>query len=86
MTPKEKYIKALKELLAAQKEVQASENNPFHLGMPSHLGLSEETFITDAQLSQLSTEVSQAANDNQKFTKLWNLGTEIALKAKEILL
>ena len=86
MSPKEKYVKALKEVFAAQKEVHAAENNPFNLGMPSHLGLSEETFITDAVLTQLSTEVSQAANDNQKFTKLWNLGTDILLKAKEILL
>jgi|TARA_B110000090_G_C13060915_1_gene323356 hypothetical protein len=86
MTPKEKYVKALTDLLAAQKEVQALESNPFNLGMPTHLGLTDETFITDAQLSQLSTVISQAANDNQKFAKIWNLGTDIALKAKAILL
>ena len=86
MTPKEKYIKALKELLEAQKEVQAEQNNPFNLGLPTHLGLSDETFISDEQLSQLSTIIGQATNDNQQFAKIWTLGTDIALKAKAIFL
>jgi hypothetical protein len=86
MTPKEKYVKALKELLEAQKEVQAEQDNPFNLGIPTHLGLSNESFITDEQLSQLSTVIGKATNDNQKFAKIWNLGTDIALKAKAIFL
>ena len=86
MTPKEKYVKALKELLEAQKEVQDEQNNPFNLGLPTHLGLSDETFITDAQLSELSIIIEQATNDNQKFAKIWNLGLDIALKAKAIFL
>ena len=86
MTPKEKYIKALKELLEAQKEVQAEQDNPFNLGLPTHLGLPNETFITEDQLSQLSTIIEQATNDNQKFAKIWNLGTDIVLKAKSIFL
>ena len=86
MAPKEKYVKALKELLEAQKEVHAEQNNPFNLGLPTHLGLSNETFITDEQLSQLTNIIGQATNDNQKFAKVWNLGTDIALKAKAIFL
>ncbi len=86
MTPKDKYIKALKELLDAQKEVQEEQSNPFNLGLPTHLGLSDETFITDDQLSQLSILIGQATNDNKKFAKIWNLGTDIALKAKAIFL
>lgn len=86
MTPKEKYVKALKDLLEAQKEVQAEQDNPFNLGLPTHLGLSNETFISDEQLSQLSKVIGQATNDNQKFAKIWNLGTDIAIKAKAILL
>jgi hypothetical protein len=86
MTPKEKYVKALNELLEAQKEVQAEQNNPFNLGLPTHLGLSNETFITDEQLSELSIVIEQATNDNQKFAKIWNLGLDIALKAKAIFL
>jgi hypothetical protein len=54
--------------------------------MPTHLGLSDEIFITEAELSQLSTEIGKAKNDNQKFAKIWNLGTDIALKAKAILI
>lgn len=86
MTPKEKYVKALTELLEAQKEVQAEQNNPFNLGLPTHLGLSNETFISDDQLSLLSIVIGQATNDNQKFAKIWILGTDIALKAKAIFL
>lgn len=86
MTPKEKYVKALKELLEAQKEVQAEQHNPFNLGMPTHLGLSNETFITEEQLAELSIIIGQATSDNQKFAKIWNLGTDIALKAKAIFL
>lgn len=86
MTPKEKYIKALKELLEAQKEVQAEQDNPFNLGLPTHLGLTNESFITDEQLSQIRVVIGQATNDNQKFAKIWNLGTDIALKAKAIFL
>lgn len=86
MTPQEKYVKALKELLEAQKEVQAEQNNPFNLGLPTHLGLSNETFISDEQLTHLRNIISQASNDNQKFAKVWNLGTDIALKAKAVFL
>ena len=86
MTNKEKYVKAFNDLLEAQKEVQAAESNPFNLGMPTHLGLSDETFITNEQLSELSTIIGEAASDNQKFAKIWNLGTDIILKAKSIFL
>ncbi|WP_299123426.1 hypothetical protein [uncultured Tenacibaculum sp.] len=86
MTPQEKYVKALKDLLQAQKEVQAAESNPFNLGLPTHLGLSDETFITNEQLAELSTIIGEASENNQKFAKIWNLGTDIILKAKSIFL
>jgi len=86
MTPREKYVKALKELLEAQKEIQGQQDNPFNLGMPTHLGLSNETFISNEQLKELSTIIEQATEDNQKFAKIWNLGTDIVLKAKAIFL
>ena len=86
MTPKEKYVKALNDLLEAQKEVQAEQSNPFNLGLPTHLGPSGETFITNEQLSQLSSIIGQATNDNLVFAKIWNLGIDIALKAKAIFL
>ena len=86
MSPKEKYIKALHDLLEAQKEVQEEKSNPFNLGLPTHLGLPDETFITDDELKELSKVIEKAIDDNNKFAKLWNLGTDILLKAKSLLL
>ncbi len=84
MSPKEKYLKALQDLLNAQKEVQQQDSNPFNLGLPTHLGLPNETFITDEELDSLTNIIGQASNDNQKFAKLWNLGSDILLKAKAL--
>jgi hypothetical protein len=81
-----KYVKALEELLKAQKEVQDEQNNAFKLGLPTHLGLSNETFITNEQLSKLAKIIGKSSSDNQQFAKLWNLGTDIILKAKAIFL
>lgn len=86
MTPKEKYVKALKDLLEAQKEVEAERDNPFNLGLPTHMGLSDETFISDEQLAKLIALIEQSTNDNKKFAKIWNLGTDIVLKAKALFL
>ena len=85
MTPKEKYAKALQALIEAQKEVEADQNNPFNFGLPTHLGLSDESFITDEELDQLSKIIGKATNDNKKFAKIWNIGSEILIKAKAIL-
>jgi hypothetical protein len=86
MTPEEKYLNALKKLFEAQKEVQASSSNPFDLGMPTHLGLSSETFISESQLDVLVTKIDEAAADNRKFARLWNIGTDILIKAKVLIL
>lgn len=86
MSPKEKYIKALQDLLKAQKEVQNDESNPFNLGMPLHMGLSDETFISDDELNKLTQVIDQASTDNKKFAKLWNLGSDILIKAKGLFL
>ncbi len=74
MTPKEKYLKALVELMAAQQEVQADESNPFNLGMPDHVGLSGETFITHHDLENLKVVINEAIQDNEKFSRLWGVG------------
>lgn len=86
MTAKEKYAQALKDLLAAQKEVQAENDNPFNLGLPTHMGLSDETFISDEELSHIEQAIGESVEDNQKFAKIWNLGTDILIKAKSLLL
>lgn len=86
MTAQERYAKALKELLEAQREVQAQEDNPFNFGLPTHLGLDNETFITDQELENLASAIEQASIDNQKFAKIWNVGTDMLLKAKALLL
>jgi hypothetical protein len=86
MTPKERYVKALQELLAAQKAVQEEQDNPFNLGMPTHLGLSDETFISEAELNHLDQKIGSAVESNTSFAKIWNLGTDLLLKAKALLL
>lgn len=83
-TPQEKYVEAFKALLEAQKEVIKESTNPFNLNMPTHTGLSNETFITDNQLEKLIEKVGKAAADNKDFTKLWNIGTDIILKGKTL--
>jgi len=74
MTPREKYIQALIALMGAQQEVQADESNPFNLGMPSHVALADDTFITHADMEHLKTEVQRASVSNEKFEKLWGVG------------
>jgi|GEM_PF-4932379 len=86
MTPKEKYAKALQDLIEAQKEVEADGNNPFNFGSPVHTGLSDETFISDEELDQLTEVIQSATDDNRQFAKIWSIGTDIIIKAKEILL
>jgi len=86
MTPKEKYAKALQDLIQAQKEVEEDQNNPFNFGVPTHLGLSDDTFISDDELDQLSEIIGSATKDNKKFAKIWNIGSEVLMKAKAILI
>lgn len=86
MTPKEKYLEALKDLLNAQEAIQQEDDNPFNLGLPAQLGLPEETFISNAELEELKTIMEEASTDNLKFAKLWNLSTDFTLSAKAILL
>ena len=86
MTSKERYAKALQELIEAQKEVEKDQRNPFDFGLPTHLGLPDETFITDEELDQLSDVIGNAANDNRQFAKIWNIGTDVLLRAKALLL
>ena len=86
MTAKEKYATALQELIEAQKAIEADQNNPFDFGLPTHLGLADESFISDEELDQLSQIIGAAINDNKKFAKIWNIGTDVLIKAKAILL
>jgi hypothetical protein len=86
MNARERYAKALQELIEAQKEVEREENNPFNFGMPTHLGLSEETFVSDDEMTELSKIIGSAANDNRRFAKIWNIGTDVLLRAKALLL
>jgi hypothetical protein len=86
MTPKERYAKALQELIEAQKEVEKDNSNPFNFGLPTHLGLPDESFISDEELDQLSEVIGAASDDNRRFAKIWNIGTEILVKAKSLFL
>lgn len=83
-TPQEKYAQAFKQLLKVKKEVIEDESNPFSLDLPTHSGLPEETFITNEELEKLTEKVGEAASDNRKFARLWNVGTDVVAKAKSI--
>lgn len=86
MTPQERYAKALQELIEAQKAVEKDQGNPFNFGLPTHLGLSDDTFISEDELNKLSEKLESAASDNKKFAKIWNIGSEILIKAKALLM
>lgn len=83
-TPQQKYAEAFQALLKAKKEVIDDSSNPFNLDLPTHSGLAEETFISDDELKDLTEKVGSAAEDNQKFARLWNIGTDVVAKAKSI--
>ncbi len=85
MTPQEKYAAAFKELLKAKKEVIESNENPFSLTMPTHEGLPEESFISNAELEDMIIKVGSAAEDNRKFSRLWHIGTDIVVNAKALI-
>ena len=84
-SPQEIYAEAFRALLEAKKEVMRDGNNPFNLNLPTHGELAEETFITDEELEQLTQKVSEAANDNKQFARLWNIGTDVLIKGKALL-
>ena len=85
-TPQEKYAEAFKALLKAKEEVMQDSNNPFNLNLPTHSKLPEETFITDAELDELIETIGEAAEDNNRFARLWNIGTDVVVKGKSLLL
>ncbi|MEW7277899.1 hypothetical protein ABW636_04835 [Aquimarina sp. 2201CG1-2-11] len=83
-TPQQKYIEAFTQLLRAAKELNDDISNPFNLEMPKHMGLPEETFISDSELNDLTQTLEKAAQDNMQFAKLWDLGTDIVAMAKSL--
>lgn len=84
-TPQEKYAEAFKALLEAKKEVINDPNNPFNLDLPTHSNLPEETFITDEEFDELAEKIGDAAADNRRFARLWNIGTDVVVKGKALL-
>ena len=85
MTPQEKYANAFKELLEAKIEVINSEDNPFSLEMPTHQDLPDESFISDDELNEIVEKVGNSALNNSKFARLWNIGTDVVIKAKALI-
>ncbi len=83
---KEKYVEAFKALLEAKKEVMNDNNNPFKLDLPTHSNLPDETFISDEELDELSNKIGDAAKDNRSFARLWNIGTDIVIKGKTLIM
>lgn len=84
-TSQERYAEAFRALLKAQKEVIQDTSNRFSLKMPTNEGLPEETFITDEELDQLETKIGAAADDNRRFARLWNIGTDIVIRGRALL-
>ena len=85
MTPKQKYASAFKQLLEAKKEVIDSKDNPYSLEMPTHGSLSNESFISDEELNKIVEKVGNSASDNSNFARLWNIGTDVVIKAKALI-
>ena len=84
-TSQERYAEAFRALLKAQKEVIQDTSNRFSLKMPTNVGLPEETFITDEELDELEQKIGAAAEDNRRFARLWNIGTDIVIRGKSLL-
>ncbi len=84
-TPQEKYAQAFRALLRAKRDVIQDTSNPFSLKMPTNEGLPEETFITDEELDALEQTIGAAADDNHRFARLWNMGTDIVIRGKSLL-
>lgn len=85
-TPQEKYAEAFKALLKAKEEVTQDPNNSFNLNPPTNSKLPEETFITYEELNELSEKIEEATKDNEQFERLWNIGIDVVVKGKSLLL
>lgn len=77
MSAKENFIDALHNLIEAQQAVAEEDDNPFNLGMPTHMGLDDDTFISRDELNSIQSKLNSAINDNRQFARVWTKSIEM---------